>query len=231
MGTERFKIRWLLLALAVLIGTLMTGTRSTIVFVMAPLFILVFSKAKKRRVIPLLLISVIVVTALYSYLMSSSNLNNKVLESLRDRIQITADLISNDSITNDLSYMERINQTKIARREIQRSPIIGAGAGKQYEVYRSNRTYAVSNSLDTPLYVFAKYGIAGFIVLMIFVISIYKQLIRSHLKNVYSISLIAFLGIMIGWYSMINPFDDKGSGLSFILLFALAINSLHEKVK
>lgn len=229
MSSKRFNITWLILAVAVLGGTIMTGTRSSYAFLFAPIAILLFSKAKKTRIVPILIFGVAFGSWVFSFFMNNtSQFEGSVLISVQQRIQYTAESLINNSITDDSSYMERVNQTEVALSTVTDNPLFGAGPGKQYIIQRYNGVLSIVNSLDSPMFILAKYGIIGLIILIIFLGLIYKHLITKYKYNVYSISLLAFLGVCLAWLPLVNPFDDKGSGLVIIMLMASILNNISE---
>ena len=132
-----------------------------------------------------------------------------------------------DDVTSgrDPSFLERIEQTRVAWMVFLEHPAIGVGPGYEFAWVRSGGTVFTSTYLDTPLVVIAKFGLLGIALFLAIVLAFALTIRRLVAQNGWTWIALGVLGygailaglLLFGW-----PPEDKGTGIAMILLIGLA---------
>jgi hypothetical protein len=125
----------------------------------------------------------------------------------------------------DPSFVERIEQTRVAWSAFAEHPFLGVGPGFEFTWVRSSGTVFTTTYLDTPLVVIAKFGVLG-LALFVAIICAFALTVRRLVVpggwtwvalGVLGYGAILFALLPFGW-----PPEDKGTGIAMILLISLA---------
>ena len=131
----------------------------------------------------------------------------------------------------DESLKERNRETSAAFDTWKASPVAGVGAGHEFTWRAYGGRPRRSFLIDSPLGFVAKFGVVGVFALALAVVSVgafVHQRRRDPRSKVGGDALLAFgavalLGLVLG-----VPLEDKGFGLGFLLLLALALPDAQE---
>jgi O-antigen ligase len=224
---ERARVLWLAIAGAVLFGYLITGTRTSLVFLAAPLAILVgarrgFARRSGRLLLVIPLIALLIGLGTVSFVERTSA-DREVLESRIELLLSTGD-------TSDLSFVSRQAQGEAAWAAFAENPIFGIGAGVPFEWRDPVEGIVRTVDVDSPFGYVAKFGFLGLAPLALLIWSFVRFLQRSREKTgertVAQFALIGFAGVFVAFWTLGAPFADKGLASGFLLLLALALNEL-----
>jgi hypothetical protein len=164
LGSPGQRLSWLLIAGAVLSLLLMTGTRTSLVFLLAPLAIVVSAKRGGSRRITRLFLYGLGTAAAVGLLLPGlmwlvGTHSGRSLERLRSITQVVANPMA------DPSFVERAAVTIMAKDVFLASPLVGGGLGHSYEWTTSTGEEREGFNIDSPLSVPAKFGIVGLFLL------------------------------------------------------------------
>jgi O-antigen ligase len=218
------RTRWLILAASVFALLLVTGTRTTLVLVVAPIFIALGARRyRASRSVRLALIGpvAIAVTLGLGFAVVRASGGNEA--NLSKRISI----LKSTGGETDASYNERLQQTRVAWDTFKAHPVVGHGPGTAFEWQTQNRIDVSSFLLDTPLTLPAKFGIAGLGVLALVIAkywSFCKALSRRREPGIAYLALLGYLAVVVASVPGSSPFEDKGFSFGLILVLALALH-------
>jgi len=204
------KLPWLALALVVPIAMLVTGTRTNLIIFAAVLAIVGQSKnfripARKMLVI---LASVLAIGAALFPIVANAVISRPGF--IESRIQALLSITSGNAGA-DQSFSGRQSQYELALDLIAQSPVFGQGLG-----------YQLTFTLDTPLLTVVRLGILGTAILLAFVAAIAITFRRATARFGPSVSYTAWLGLLaiaIANVPFGTPFEDRGFGFTFLLVF------------
>lgn len=231
--SKRGRTLWLILAFLVFGMFAVTGTRSTLFFLVGPITIILLSGRVGLRkgsslVLPMTL-AVLLVSAIAFFLVNSLNIDLTVAE---ERFTALTDFET--VAAEDLSYDERLTQTELARAAFVQSPIFGVSPGYRFEWRNSANNLSSSYNIDSPLALPANFGLMG-VVGVVATFSYLALFLRStrHYKDQMGVernALISFVVLTIVSTLMGSPFEDKGFSFAFMFLLAIfSIKLLHLK--
>jgi O-antigen ligase len=141
--------RWLVLAGLILALLVATGTRTTIVLLVAPLAIALGARRKlATRSVRLALLGPVVVTATLLFGLAFVGISGANTESLQERLEV---LRSTGDSGGDASYNERVDQSEVAWERSESSVILGAGPGTTFQRKTQDGVLVSSTFLDPPL--------------------------------------------------------------------------------
>ncbi|NIK69244.1 O-antigen ligase family protein [Paenibacillus sp. BK720] len=220
---------WTILSAFTIAALLITGTRSTFLALIGPLVILLSGKGlsyfkRFQRGVYVSLIFILSFFVGVSLLLSVTNIEK---EKFYERISMIGSVFDKKSRLNDYSYIERTNQTEATLLAFKESPIVGMGPGYIFKVKKYNGVEYNYVSLDSKYSIMAKYGMLGYLILVVWLWNIYVYLRRSSEGRVYtlnSLTIIGYISIVILCMVISVPIEDKGYGIAFLLLFVLKIN-------
>jgi O-antigen ligase len=151
--------RWLVLVGLILTLLVVTGTRTMIVLLVAPLAIALGARRQlATRSVRLALLGPLVVTATLLFGLAFVGISGANTESLRERLEV---LRSTGDSAGNASYNERVQQSEVAWERIESSVILGAGPGTTFQWKTQDGVLVSSTFLDTPLTFPAKFGLLG----------------------------------------------------------------------
>ena len=219
------RTRWLVLAGGIMSLLVSTGTRSTLVLLVAPLAIAAASRRRRAtRTFRLAAIAPVAVGLALLFTIGIVVASGADAGLLRQRVSLLA---ASGSAKSDASANDRRQQAQIAWGVFKSSPIFGVGPGHLFEWTPQGGQPRSSFVLDTPLTFLAKFGIAGLIVLA-FVVARFWRFVRRLTRNVAeplvtNLALTGYLGVVVASATLAPPFEDKGLSFALILLVALSL--------
>lgn len=222
---DRRRAGWFVLASAILTGLVATGTRSSVILLVAPIAIILgarrrFARRSIRFVLVIPAASLLVVLGVQSLI--------KFTGAHRDVFEARIHLIRHTGTSSDQSYSDRLAQTHAAWHVFKRSPLLGVGPG--YQISWEDPTGLLKSSafVDSPVEYLVKFGLLGLWPLLLLVWAILRTLRllrrRTGERTIAQLAILGFGGIFVSWWALGVPFDDKGFASGFLLLLALALS-------
>jgi hypothetical protein len=225
-SSQSSNIRWAALASAIFFAFILTGTRTSLVMLAAPMVILAGQGGDLRRKLPRLI--VFLAAAIAVGLVSLSLLPQQLgvdTDFIYDRFS-SINEITGDSVAGQ-SYDERTVQTGLTRDTFLSSPVFGVGPGHVYEwLTPYSDTKKSAFVLDSPMSIPAKFGATGYVVFLFTLATLYvlqRRLNRlGYSARVERDAVRGFLAIVLLLSLLSSPIDDKG--FSFALAFILVLS-------
>lgn len=225
---DRNRLRWLVVASAVLAAFTVTGTRSSLVFLAAPVAILIGSRrhAARRflRLAIALPIAALLVGLSIQYFVHEAGAKSDVLT---QRLQ----LLFHSGGANDGSYIDRRNEDLAAWKLFREHPVLGAGPGHPIPWINNGGTLVTKATVDSPLEYLAKFGLLGLWPLVVLAVSLGRVLRRLRRRtgerSIAQLALIGYAGIFVAWSVLSVAFDDKGFASGVLVLLAVALGEAH----
>lgn len=218
--------RWMLLAGVLLTFMLVTGTRTNLVFLLAPVMIALLSGQGIRSAVRLFgviagLICLAVVLGLVVGRVTgaSSDLIGSRLSSVSE---------SRSGSAAGQSWQMRMEQTQLAWRTFQDHKVVGAGLGHRFPYEDPFGRVTRDYFLDTPVILIAKLGLVGLLVISMLVAAygLTCRTLRKTADRLTSAALITFLVIWTLTFPLGLPVEEKGFSLGLVFLVALALGSI-----
>jgi hypothetical protein len=210
-------------ALAAVTTTLLivTGTRSVLVILLAPLSLWCFGGRQTipfsriaRLVVPIALVGagLLILLSMFGAVRAADAAHR--LSSVRAAV-----LAPNA----DNSYQERAIEGRLALTRFEQHPLVGTGPGFVFEWSTRFGRLKSGLTIDTPLSLLAKFGVFGAL-LAIAVFGAVRRVVRASGDGQYGAAGLALCGLLVLWIVSLPfglPFEDKGCAFSLMLLFAL----------
>lgn len=219
------RLVWVVIAAAILALLFSTGTRSTLALIVVPLAIaLLLRRGRANRTLRLLALSpfaVVLTLAAALAVIGVTGANTEYLEDRLALVTVTADP------EQDLSYNDRVDQSRVAFDAFKAHPVLGTGPGTRFDWVTHDGQEMSDFILDTPITFPAKFGALGLLVLVFLItrfFSFARRLGRARPPTVAYLALLGYLAVVAALVVTAPPFEDKGLsfGLVFILALALA---------
>jgi hypothetical protein len=208
-----------------------TGTRTTIVLLVAPLAIALGARRQlAARSVRLALLGPATVAATLLFGGAFIGISGADTELLQERLAI---LRASGDTSGDASYNERRDQTKVAWDRFESAPILGAGPGTTFE-WRTQDGVPVSNSfLDTPWCFQPSSGSSAcrLCVRAREVLSFPSRLRRLEEVGIGQLALTGYLAVVLAITPLVLPFHDKGFSFGLLLVLALALQEARAKLR
>jgi O-antigen ligase len=222
---ERRRLPWLLLASTILAALVATGTRSTFIFVAVPLAIIVGARRHfARRSIRFAIIVPAVAALVLVGVEALITFTGADRSALTSRFQV----LGETGTSSDLSYQDRLIQTRVAWDAFKTSPVLGVGPGHQFEWVDPSQFEHQQTTVDSPAEYLAKFGLLGLWPLIVLAWAVARTLRRLQLRagerTVGQLAVIGLAGAFVAWWALAVPFNDKGLPMGFLLLLALALS-------
>lgn len=209
---------------------LITGTRSGLMLLIAPLLIVLVPGFTSPARVGQLAVGVVSVVGLIAVLLvASGRLFPTEQQRVQERIETTTATVLSDP-TYDASYRERQVTTTLAWETFAAAPLVGVGPGHRF-VYTV--PYATGGSrlrdpliLDTALVTAAKFGLIGSAPLMLLVagVMLFAWRLLRVTRSRTGLALVGYLGILAAALVLASPFDDKGFSFSLLMFLALGVS-------
>jgi O-antigen ligase len=222
---ERGRLRWLLVAAIVFAAYVVTGTRSSLVFLAAPVAILIGARhhAARRflRLAIALPIAALLVGLSVQYFVREAGAKGDVLT---QRLQ----LLYHSGSVRDGSYIDRRNQDLAAWKLFKQHPLLGTAPGHPIPWINNSGSRISAATVDSPVEYLAKFGLVGLWPLAVLVVSTGRMLRRlrrrTEGRSIAQLALIGYAGIIVAWSALSVAFDDKGFASGVLLLLAVALS-------
>lgn len=215
---------WAAFAALIFFLVIITGTRTGLVMLAAPVVIVASHGRdivrRMPRILGLMATGAVIGIVLFTVAAQLFGLNtNAVVGRLSALNQITGRTGLGDSFT------ERTLQTNLTLDAFRDSPLLGTGPGHIYQYVNPYGQEFHVFVLDSPLSLAAKFGILGMVVFLLtlgilFLVSRRLNASGSDL-HLAGDALAGFLAIVVLLSFLGSPFEDKGA--SFALAFLLAL--------
>jgi O-antigen ligase len=222
---DHARLRWLLLASAILAGLIATGTRASLLLLASPLAMIVGARRHiARRSIRL----AIVIPAVAIFVALGVQSLIRYTGAHRDVFQARLELLRHTGSSKDQSYSDRLAQTHAAWKLFKQSPLLGVGPGYQITWVDPTGLNRASAVIDSPVEYLAKFGLVGLWPLVILAWAVARTLSllrrRTGERTIAQLAIIGYAGAFVAWWALGVPFDDKGLTIGFLLLLALALS-------
>ena len=221
---SRHRTAWILTAGVTFALLVSTGTRTSLVLLVAP-FAIAFGSGRQLAQRSLRLLIAVPVLVILVFLGAQSIL--KVVNADEAVIQSRIQALFSSGSETDRSYIERVNATSSAWDLFAASPLLGAGPGTEISRPDSFGREIVSTSVDSPVLFLTRFGLLGFVWLAVFVaayIGVVRRLARAHPNpTVSQLALVGFGAIVAFETVLLVPFEDKGFSAALLLLLAIAL--------
>jgi hypothetical protein len=223
------RLRWLLLAAALLALLVPTGTRTTLALFVAPFVIAIASRhGFATRAFRLAAVAPIAVALAFVFGLAVIEFTHANTTFLQKRITL---LKSSGNSQSDASYNDRIKAAHAAWSAFRSNPVFGVGTGYSFEyIPQGSQVPTIGFQLDTPLTFLAKFGIIG-LALLAFVANRFWSFLRMMGRvspGIAYLALTGYVGVVVALSVFTPPFEDKGFSYGLILVLALALNSLRD---
>jgi O-antigen ligase len=240
--------RWALLAGLVLGCFLVTGTRSSLLFLAGPLAMMAVAGRERLRSSVTWLaahgsVAVAIVLAFQAALWLPSVAVPPLSTStpspvpgggttappniIGERIGTIGSLASNP--LGDPSLRERIAQYQAAFDLVRRSPLVGMGPGHQIEWTDVSNIRRSAFTADTPLVYLVKFGLVGLIPLGLFLwayVDLLRRLLGGVGRTASALVLVGYGGLALIGLPLGFPMEDKGTSFALMLILALCFGDL-----
>lgn len=204
---------WTLLAFGVLSLIFLSGTRTTLIFLAAPVIVLLLAP-RRRPVLARIAVALIAFVVAWTVALPAAGLATQ---------QATEQLTR--PISGGQSQRDRSRQTEAARRTWEDHAILGVGPGHffHWSFEGSSRS---SFTIDTPVSYVAKFGALGLLFLVIAgsALTLFcSERLRDPNTRDGATALVAFTAIAVAGIPFFVPIEDKGFALGWLLLLTLAL--------
>jgi O-Antigen ligase len=205
---------WTLLALGVLSLIFLSGTRTTLIFLAAPLVVLVLSP-HRRPVLARIAVALIAFVVAWTVALPAAGVGT----------QEATERLTSTPLAGDQSLRDRSRQTEAARRTWEQYPILGVGPGHFFEWSSfgyTERAFAI----DSPVSYVAKFGVLGLLSVVIAGIALTlfcRQRLRDPITREGASALAGFAAIAVAGIPFGVPLEDKGFAFGSLLLLTLAL--------
>jgi O-antigen ligase len=221
-------LRWLVLTTVVVAMLPLTGSRSVVIILVAPLAIAIAARRGRWRRSLRLAVFVPVMAILaglaLQFVIQASGADPDAFSK-----RIVA--LTEAGESHDQSYQERVAQFEVSWEAFLSAPATGIGPGATFDWQRSGDPWL---TLDTPLSFLAKFGLIGVAAVLLLALG-YLRFLRN-LRRAVGISipylaLLGYLAVLAGWAVLYVPFEDKGSGMALSILVAVAISEAQKAAR
>jgi hypothetical protein len=221
---------WLAVAVLVFALLIVTGTRETLILVLAPLVAVVGARRYLSvRFVRLALLGPVALLLTLAAAYSVAEVTHASTGKISERIAI----LKSSGTSSDASYLDREAQARVAADIFSANPIFGAGPGTRFNFTVANGDRTSAFVLDTPVDFAAKFGIVGLGVL-VFVVGCYTSFMRLSFRFDHprpeTLALAAYAVVVVAGCMLGNRLEDKGFSLGLMLLLALVLQTSREPV-
>jgi O-antigen ligase len=232
LNGTRGRFRWLLLAAFVLAMLASTATRTAVVFLAAPIAIMLGSRQhlarRSLRLLAVLPLAAALVTAgTYSLL--------KVFQADEDVVAARFRLLLESGSADDQSYVARRSQAEAAWALFRSAPLYGVGPGHVIPWTDARGIEARNPIVDSPLGLLADYGLMGLTAVTFFAVSFVRVVRRLRRtvgeRTTAQLALMGFGAIVLAHAALQVPFEDKGLAAALLLLFAVALHEASDRAR
>jgi hypothetical protein len=220
------RIYWLVTAASIFALLLSTGTRTTLVLLVAPLAVAIAARrylAARLTRLFLLVPAALAISLLLAY--SVIRLSDASSEVVGERIAVFQATGDQEA---DASYRDRIAQSNVAWSVFEEDPLEGGGPGTVFEWRAANGDEKTAFVLDTPVSFPAKFGIVGLAAIgavILWFATFLRSITSFNHPRTETLALAGYAGVAVVASLLAPPFEDKGFSLGLILILALVLRT------
>jgi O-antigen ligase len=209
---------------------LVTGTRLSLVLLIAPLATALSLRGSvSRRFLRLVvLVAVLVVLAVAAtYILAGVTRAHQA--SVVERFSSIRTVIEQPG--SDNSYSERASQSRSLWRAFRENPVWGTGLGYSFPWETATGEPLHGFNMDVGLAVPAKFGVVGVVIVLAMYGACFgfsRRLGRHPRGAVARGALNGYLTLLTVWFLFGSPFEDKGTSFGLLCLFALCLAALSD---
>jgi hypothetical protein len=219
------RVWWLALAAGVFALSVVTGTRSTLLFIVIPIVVVFGARrnvsARFAKLIVVAPISLLLIGAGAYAVVAATHASTTIISK---RISV----LKETGTSADGSYLDRQAQTHAAERPFFAHPVLGTGPGTTFQWTVTNGGHRSAFIIDSPLDFPAKFGAAGLLVLAMILLS-YGSFLRAAFRGNHprteTLALAGYAALALANGVLTNTLEDKGFTLGLLLLLALVFRT------
>jgi hypothetical protein len=218
---------WAAVAAVIFIMFVLTGTRTSLVMLAAPIAVLgsqgslVIKKAPKYLLLAIIAVGTAVAT--FSFLPSLVGID---ISSVLRRFTTLAEITSEDSFAGQ-SLESRASATSVLIEAFRDAPVFGQGPGQFYTYLNYAGEDVTKMLLDSPMSIPAKFGSFGVIIFLYTLMTLYrfqkKLSTFGESTKIYRDTMIGFISIVSAVTLVYSPVEDKGFAFAIAYLLALGM--------
>jgi len=209
--------RMAFLATTLLFAMFVTATRGAFVFLLPVGVTLVFAGVKRRWRIATLIVGAALTALTLVVVLSVAGDQYFNWSLIQLRLGGIWTLLFSGNALSDPSLYARYLQTQALFAAWLSEPWFGVGPGVSY----SYGGLVDSHPVDSPMAIFARFGVVGAFVFLGLFIAILAGKLRRQAHWVPATALLSFVGLILVWSLGSSPLDDKGVALGLIPLTGL----------
>jgi O-antigen ligase len=221
---NRLRSRWMFFGMFLIAAMLLTGTRSVLASLASlPATIVMMQgglKLRALRALAALAAFVFVLSALVGVAIATEAIDVSLLE---QRVALIPSVLAEPE--SDASYEDRTRQRDAVLRVFLDNPVFGAGPGVRFSWLSPFGVYRSTSVPDAPmpLLVLAKFGLFGFVVLLVVIVA-WIALLRRIPGGAPRLALLSYSVVALAWSTFGSPFENKGFSFGLLFLLALALH-------
>ena len=220
---KKLSVGWLILTLLLPIPHLLTGSRSALLLLLGPAFMLVMNQRQSHRASGRIVL-IVVIAAIAIFTVLPSLVAKFDQQRLIYRLDTIQQLITDPSV--DSSFDQRSAQTSASIDTFLSHPFMGVGLGTPIPWSTPMRSENSSFNLDTGLSFLAKFGMIGVFLLVAWMVKFKATWTRLspslRFNPALKYAFLAFLFQIGAGILLRNPFEDKGTAFS-VLVFSILV--------
>jgi hypothetical protein len=225
--SDRRQTRWAITGALALVLLLVTGTRTNLLVLVAPLAMALgahHNAARFARYLASFVAAGLLSVVAWKLLGRVAHIDlTRSIGRLTSLRHITTDPVASQRLS------ERFVQSGVAWREFTAAPIEGVGPGHLF-VWRDEFSQIHATfTMDTPVLFLAKFGLLG-LGLLGFALHSARRFAKRLRRRRMDSARLALLGYTAFWVAYLPlglPFEDKGFAFALIFLLSLALRSDH----
>lgn len=215
--------RWILVAGTTIVSMLATGTRSSVLFLLAPLAMVLVPTVKPGRRLARATAAAVILLACVAGAVKAGFISTTSFDRLTGAN-------GNLSLNYSVGAREGLQQTAI--KLIDESPVFGNGLGTSFSftnLYSGEFLRDLPTS-DTILTTAARFGWLGLVAFVWIVAALATAPWRRGFRDPAALTAIGLLPVLAGYAVVASPLEDKGLALGLMLLVGASIAGSHESV-
>lgn len=218
-GDRRADLLWGSIAGTILSALLITGTRSGLLLLCAPLVVLLYGRARDglQRAATLGALAAVVVVAFFA-LGPSLGLDTRAAQ---ERLLTTG--VAIEAPLRNGSLRDRFAQSAASWDVVGQSPALGAGPGHLFTWSTPTGVPREEFALDSTVSTVAKFGFVGGAGIAGFLILMWRLARLSPDASVGRAALAGFAAWAAVSAVIANPIEDKGAALGLLFILALGL--------
>jgi len=222
---ERHRRLWELAGAIAITSILVTGTRSGLIILVAPLVVVAVSRrSPSAKTAQLATVAIRYVVAIALIGLAFSTFGGLNLSGPIDRLMTISDSFGGSEQASQ-SFRQRQAQTEQAWLRFADAPVFGGGPGDIFNWTTEFGPKAAVN-IDSPLSVPAKFGVIGTVALgasLLGYIRLARRARTQPARATPAAAFLAYLVVILVTSLILSPLEDKGGSFALLLLLALCL--------